>query len=528
MNRRIKITYKNTILGLLVVMLFVAVIEYSIQIIYEPNIWERSSWLLHDPYKGEPFDRLVLREKLEAMDSSNPEIITVGDSSGFFSLHPGVMNKYLNGLKVANISTGANQAFDGYFADAKYMLKKNKNIKYVVLYLHPNLIPTPKVIEKGDLGPIVEEQLISYRGKLSSPPSAMFSRSLKTKIFTGYETSRYDTLSSHLVYLQFNKTASITSGWVPEHDIRYPRFNGTPVFFPDKETELVRKYSFQQLKVMLRIRDESTINYYLSQFADLCRQHGVVPIIAFNTMPWTVTLLTPEAAEGMKELERFSRENPDVHFATPYITIWGSEKFGSFNHVSREYVHLSSARLGLSLNNVIQHINLRHHYRQGDFRETNNEPPKIKRSSPASQEEKEAALAYYLYMSTGDKTQYEKLSTRVKNMLGNEPGFKEYLAALNDRNNYMQNDKTAMQLGYEIAGLQADVVEIEGLSHCSKDESMKWIRISGTMNFTLKSKLNNVSESTAWPINSDIVFPIILENKRAKFDGYCKEDFNTD
>jgi hypothetical protein len=49
---------------------------------------------------------------------ARPDIISVGDSSGFHSVQPTIVNRYTHGLKYVNLNIGSNQAFDGYKAIA--------------------------------------------------------------------------------------------------------------------------------------------------------------------------------------------------------------------------------------------------------------------------------------------------------------------------------------------------------------------------------------------------------------------------
>ena len=101
--------FRRLFLPLLAGILIIASVEFIIYIKMRPSFWEKTAWLLHDPYRGEQFDRLVVYEKLNQLLQQKPDIISVGDSSGFFSIHPKIVNRYLNGLKYVSLSTGANQ-----------------------------------------------------------------------------------------------------------------------------------------------------------------------------------------------------------------------------------------------------------------------------------------------------------------------------------------------------------------------------------------------------------------------------------
>src|ERR1700733_12462385 len=95
-------------------------LETAVRIYLAPGFWDKTFWMLRDPYRGEGFDRVIVEEKLSHLLKYNPEIISVGDSSGFFSLQPTIINRYTNGKRYVNLSTGANQAFDGYKAIAEF------------------------------------------------------------------------------------------------------------------------------------------------------------------------------------------------------------------------------------------------------------------------------------------------------------------------------------------------------------------------------------------------------------------------
>lgn len=514
----------STALAFLIALLTIAALEGAIYIVFKPTFWERTSWLLHDPYKGEPFDRLVLSEKLKNLGNSKPDIITVGDSSGFFSLHPGIINRNLDGQKLVNISTGANQAFDGYFADAEYMLKRNQTIRHVVLYMHPFLVPVPTVIRAGDLGPIVATQINSAYGEMAAPPSALFSRKLKAKLFANSETNRDDPLSSHLVYLQLRKSVHLTLGWMPEHDVRFPRLNGNPGFWSDRETGIAQQISIDNLKILTGLRDPSSIHHNLTRFAELCRMYGAKPVIVFNPIPPYDSSLKLPIQEATAALNRFSKDNPDVLFPLPYITIWDSAKFGMFNHVSREYVHLSSIRLGRALAKIGLQPSEPHPFVVGQFPETD-APASVRlgQSAPATEDEKTAALSYFLYTATGNERYRLALSGRVKSVIQSEPGFELMMGETRRRIDELAADSDKIALGYDTSQLRADVVDIEGMKHCNGMQNIKWIQLSGTMNFTYKSRVHDVAEPVSWPHSSSILVPIVIEDHKPKFDGYCSE-----
>ena len=177
----------------------------------------------------------------------------------------------------------------------------------------------------------------------------MFTYDSKLRLFLGLTYRRGDPLNSHKVNLELAKSMPVTHGWIPEHDIRFPRYFPPLRFYDDIDRGLKHYLESPYLLSRVGLRDESSIAYELERFAELCRRHGVAPVIAFQPMAWSPTLLGPEVKEAVAALEKFSAANPDVKFLFPYITIWDPAKFAMFNHTAREYVHLTSGRLGKAL-----------------------------------------------------------------------------------------------------------------------------------------------------------------------------------
>src|SRR6266404_7353661 len=123
---------KGLIGPILCAVALIAALELTVQWTLKPTFWDKSTWLTFDLYRGESFDRIMAFQKLSKLADEDPDIISVGDSSGFFSLQSRIVNRYVAPLKYVNLSTGANHAFEGYAATAEYMLRRCKHIKYVV------------------------------------------------------------------------------------------------------------------------------------------------------------------------------------------------------------------------------------------------------------------------------------------------------------------------------------------------------------------------------------------------------------
>jgi hypothetical protein len=200
-----------------------AAVEVFMQIAFHPTFWEKTTWLLHDPYHDELFDRAELAIRLSHLEDSEPDIISVGDSSGFFSLQSTVVNRYLGGRKFISFNTGGNQAFLGYQAIAEYMLRRAKTVKYVVLYLFPAYLPFDTLVRQADLSPITYDTLAGPRSYLT-PPSAFLSPYAKFELFEGQPFDPQRPPSFQLPALQLSDTVDDALGWLPEFDVRLNRF----------------------------------------------------------------------------------------------------------------------------------------------------------------------------------------------------------------------------------------------------------------------------------------------------------------
>ena len=508
---------KRLILPAILAIGAVGSMELAIELRYRPDFWQKTPWLMHDPYRGELFDRVEMYVRLSHLENSEPEIISVGDSSGFFSLQSTVVNRYTHGHKFLSLNTGANQAYIGYQALAEYMLRRSTHVKYVVLYLFPQLLPQEAVIELADLGPITYDSLVSLKSYLM-PPSAFLSPYVKFRMFEGRHFRANDPLTGHLPSLQLDSTVDETLGWLPEFDVRYDRVDGRSPFFSDTRSAWYRQ---------LGLTDPSAINTNLDDFTKWSRSYGAQLVVAFAPMQARgLKPSDPNVPLAQKALARFQREHPDVKFLFPLITRWGSEKFGMFNHISREYTFLSSERLGKALGRLVTDPNSIPPF-QPQYEDTGPYPPiTATPTGPSDPSLVWPALAFYLYTSTDDNSHRQFISKRVLDLLAAEHGYQYMMedAAARIRSLAKRNIK----IGFDFTQLHATPVAITGLPHCDERTDVQWVQLHGAMIFTYASPTANSKEPVAWPLTSHIYIPTIVEDGVRKFDGYCPEPSMTD
>src|SRR6185295_6834867 len=126
---------------LLLAVATIACVEIAVALVDKPNIVERSNYFNWAYSTLEPYHKLVVHQKLSELVSSQPDIIQVGDSSGFHGIRSKTVMEYLDGLSYLNLSCCANTGFDGYYDIAKFALDHSPNIRAVVLYLTRNNLP---------------------------------------------------------------------------------------------------------------------------------------------------------------------------------------------------------------------------------------------------------------------------------------------------------------------------------------------------------------------------------------------------
>jgi hypothetical protein len=499
------------VISALCAILLVSGIEAVVQFKMRPSFWQKTPWLVFDIFKGESFDRVEVYEKLNQLVDEQPDIISVGDSSGFFSLQSNIINRYLDGKKFVNLSTGANHAFDGYKGMAEYMLRRSKNTKYVVLYMFPQLLPQDRVIEQGDLGRILYAQLVSIKAALL-PPSAALSPYAKSLVFHRGKFDPHAPLNGHEPSLEFGDYVRHTLGWLHEYDIRYDRLAKPLPFFSD-----VRERWYERL-----FSDPSSINAVLDDFYRMVRSYGAQLVVAFAPIaPNLVPHDSPELLASQAALLRFQRVHPDVKFLFPLITTFGTEKFAQFNHVAFEYSFLSSERVGRALRRLLRHPEQIPPFAPRVDGLPNSEPVRWRETGAATPALLNGAMAFYLYAATADARYRASISQRVLANLDASESFQFMLSDARSRTVLLANKGVKLQ--YDTSQLKAVPVSLSGLAHCDSAAFHQWVQVYGTLIFTYTSKGGTLREPVAWPKTSHLFVPLLVEDGVQKFDGYCPE-----
>lgn len=499
---------ETLILPAVLAIALVVAIELAIGFSLRPTFLDKTTWLMHDPYGDESLDRLVTYEKLKLLDA-DADIISVGDSSGFFSIQPTIVNRYTHGLKYVNLSTGGNHVFDGFKGIAEYALQRSKRIKYVVLHILPFRAEEKTLLVIAKQGRTLHEDLVGITSYLT-PPSAALSPYAKLELFEG---RRYEgPWSSHKVYVEMRDTFRQTLGWVPEHDVRFDRLGTRLGFFSDQRLWYYRNAFFEQSFLLASIDD----------FNRMVRSYGAQLIVAFQAMPARAIVPNdPRAIEQDRSLERYQQEHPEVAFLFPVVTQFGPEKWGMWNHISREYTHISSKRIGIALGNYLADPAAYPKYKRlSDFPKAT---PAVTwhATGPADRDALDAAMAFFMYTVTADESYKARISRRVLDLLAADPSF-----------GFMMDDERARialiegqngRLTYNTSELRGIPIEVNGLAHCNPNTGIQWVHVEGVMNFAYETRGHELPAPVNWPATSHIFIPTVVEDGIRKFDGYCPE-----
>lgn len=505
----------NRVVGpVLFALALAATIELAIEFRYAPSFWQKTTWLVHDPYRGEPFDRVELFERLRALEDTRPEIISVGDSSGFFTLQSTIVNRYTHGAYYLSLNTGANYAYLGYRALAEYMLRRpNNRIKWVILYAYPQLLPEEYVINQSDLAPYVNDALVGPLS-IATPPSAFLSPYAKFKIFNGFRWHFSDPMDNAPPALQLRDTAKQSLGWLPEFDVPEDRVNGQFPFFSDARSEILAK---------LHLMQSSSIYAVYDDFNRMVKSYGAHLAIAFAPISERAIFPDdPRIADAEVAMATFSREHPDVKFLFPLVSRWHPEKFGRPNHVAREYTFLSSMRLGQAIGRLVDDPDsfptYTSHYKAQPLQTVTHQI-----NGPADADLLESAFAFYLYTQTLDERYRARISKRILALLENDQAYQYMMEDTRARLELLA--KKQVKIGYDLSKMRARPLSVSGLPHCDQQPGTQWVQVDGILQFTYKSPREAPNpEPVVWPETSNIDIPLIKEDGIYKFDGYCPEN----
>jgi hypothetical protein len=189
----------------------IAALETAVMAVRRPDDVERSNFLTFGYLRPEGH-RLIVYEKLRAFSRSSPDIIQVGDSSGFYGVNSDLVTSRLGGLRYVNLSCCAPMGFDGYYAVARFMLRHNPSIKAVVLYIGTfNFVSMDSDVSFAEP---IQNSFDSLRSYVM-PPSLALRQDVIKAIYGASRVSSFNPEIEHkLEFIRHH------GGWLAEDDTR--------------------------------------------------------------------------------------------------------------------------------------------------------------------------------------------------------------------------------------------------------------------------------------------------------------------
>ncbi len=310
----------------------------------------------------------VIHDKTHALRELNAEIIQVGDSSGFFGVRPLVVEQRIRPFTYVNLSCCANTGWPGYYEIAKYHLRRNTNIRLLVVYVTP--YTPPNLWAAG-----MRDELARYFHNPGSRgfdtladyfPSIRYRELINGILLSGVQRKdeKGDITSELLGKIGvssddvddfFNEAVSQGHslkrifedgrGWLP-YDAKEPikkvhRAECGPVIVSSYWRE--DKY-------------DQPLDYYIQLFNELATDFDVDVVFIFNPV---VCDYGREASGIARDIERIDEEFDRVHFNYPYIQSAPVDWFSDIWHLKPERAELNSLRVADIVLNTLKKQDLR-------------------------------------------------------------------------------------------------------------------------------------------------------------------------
>jgi len=336
---------------LLAALATIVAVELGYSVVDASSPVERSNYLNWNFNSDELFHKVVIYEKLRNAVRSKPDIIQVGDSSGFHGIKPRIVDQYLGGLKYENLSCCANTGFDGYYSIADFMLRNATEIKAVVLYMSLNNPPRDLAgAESATVGGA--DRIRNAFGALApftSPPTLSARPDLVSALYTlGHTVNLLGVTPSGTMWPEFTNFLRTERGWWPEHD---------PHQVPEKQAEMIRALCGptgirgipghgpeDYIRDVFGIR-RSYAEIELRRLADLTARHNAKLILLIQ--PYACQLVGSLVPDLQADIAAVMADYPNVIVPDRALSEhWPGEWFVSPDHLKIGHENAASRRVG--------------------------------------------------------------------------------------------------------------------------------------------------------------------------------------
>jgi hypothetical protein len=320
------------------------------------------------------FQRLAAYRKIVAFEDVDPDIIQVGDSSGFHGVQPPIVMSYIPGWRYLNMSLATNLGYSGYYNIAKLQLERSPHARYLILYTSLiGGVPRKFLWDENEplMAPIIYDEFLSPLHRLAELPTLAARRGVTDYVYyLGYRYKRRGAaLSTNRGYLAFDAIFRQSNGWTRETDVEGDiAANIYRSILPniDVNEKAASNAVRAALRRLPRVTDERFFDWWTlkqvsyfdlvyGKFAQLAEDYGVQLVLIFNPFPRSTQ--RPEFGELMDwkaieaGLRRVRKRHPEV--IVTGFDFWPDERFSVFSHVAAPYSDDSSRRVGGMMKDII-------------------------------------------------------------------------------------------------------------------------------------------------------------------------------
>ncbi|MDB5651124.1 MAG: hypothetical protein JWL62_2644 [Hyphomicrobiales bacterium] len=347
----------------------VALIEIAIAVTHPTQEDARRNFLEYRYGHQEVPDRLLIAEKLRLFKDDAPNILQVGDSSGFHGIVPPVVEAIIPRARYLNANVFATQGYGGFYEVAKYFLERNNSVRVLVLFATPagDQPRDATVSEKQLIGDDIQREFNSPVHRLLQLPSlglrptvtdyAYYGTTDAPEVLALREAERYP--EARLLMPQ-------SGGWDREHDSpgdvaenvldwdRRVFRNSVPANKEDAVREAGAEFGVSPRVYDWRHRRWTTMaDQTYDRFRLLAEEHGAKLVIA--AAPVADVFNTGEVGERLAafetHLEAYAQAHPGVGIVP--LTFLPTDRFSSTVHVSAPYASAYTRQFSEALRDAI-------------------------------------------------------------------------------------------------------------------------------------------------------------------------------
>ncbi|MFO1150478.1 MAG: hypothetical protein U1E62_19025 [Alsobacter sp.] len=343
----------------------IAAIEFLVAVA-GPSVDARPNNFLDYRFRHEPDATRILTDfKLRLFGESRPDILQVGDSSGFHGVQPPIVAEMLGLRRYINLNVFA-FGYPGYLEMARHVLERNAGIKVLVLYVTAMATPGPGFDDEGThYGADIWREFNSVAHSWSHIPSLAYRKDILRELYGGIGAPT-DALNTDILPRYPDAMALIpqSDGWEREHDVpgdvsRGPLAEFRPNFPPgisDREladaiaVRFARAYSSFDVRSM-RWANRTILEF--DRFRRLAEQFGSKLVISLA--PQAQSFSQGSVGNRIRAfnalMDEYRQAHPDVG-VIPF-QFWPDERFSSIAHVATPYTVMNTVRFAQALGQAI-------------------------------------------------------------------------------------------------------------------------------------------------------------------------------